>query len=102
LIFRYEFKQTSQGILRGKPTGFCEIITTKKGQVIGGLIIGDQSIDTIQAIALAVRNNLHIQALADFPAISPSGMEIIARTAQQWDSKKHQPSFWSKLLFWQK
>jgi pyruvate/2-oxoglutarate dehydrogenase complex dihydrolipoamide dehydrogenase (E3) component len=77
-------KVCPQAILANKTSGFCQIIVTHTGKILGAEIIGQNAPELIQTLTLAVQQKLKITDLATLPCLSPSYAELIYQTAQQW------------------
>lgn len=84
LVLQKSFKTIGKSQILGKNTGFCKILVRRNGEILGSCIIGVNAEELIKPIALAMANNLKIDALANSPYIWPSLAEIISQTAAEW------------------
>ena len=64
-------------------TGFVKIITSPKGQVLGGSIIAPRAGEMIHEIALAVKADLHVRTIAETIHAFPTWSEAVKLTARQ-------------------
>jgi mercuric reductase len=71
-IINYPIKNASASQILGETTGFCQLIFREDGKIIGAQIIGNQAVELISVISLALQENLPIQSLAKniYPWIS--------------------------------
>jgi pyruvate/2-oxoglutarate dehydrogenase complex dihydrolipoamide dehydrogenase (E3) component len=104
---KQNFKAIAQAQILGETTGFCKIIVRSNGKILGAHIVGTQSGEFIGAIALAMKNKIKLNSLADtlFPSLTLS--EIISNTAIAWQSqnlkqKKPLGKLLEILWFWLK
>jgi pyruvate/2-oxoglutarate dehydrogenase complex dihydrolipoamide dehydrogenase (E3) component len=74
--------------LLGETTGFCKIVGRQNGEILGASIVGLEASELIGAIAFCIRQKLKINAIADFPQISPTLSEIIHKTAIEWQRQR--------------
>ena len=91
IILKQDFKNCPQAILANLTTGFCQIVVTRSGQILGAEIIGQNAPELIQILAVAVQQRLKITNLTNFPCLSPSYTEIIDLVAQEWHTHPRQP-----------
>jgi pyruvate/2-oxoglutarate dehydrogenase complex dihydrolipoamide dehydrogenase (E3) component len=98
------FKTCPQAIIANNSTGYCKIIVTQKGLILGAEIVGQTAPELIQILALAIQQKLTIAELTAFPYLSPTYAEVIYQTAQKWHTadrtrRQNRPR-WRKLLPW--
>jgi pyruvate/2-oxoglutarate dehydrogenase complex dihydrolipoamide dehydrogenase (E3) component len=106
VILKQYLKACPQAIIDNIISGYCQIIVTPTGQILGAEIIGQNAPELIQILALAIQQKLKIAELTAFPCLSPSYAEFIYQTAQEWHTftrtqRQNQPR-WRKLLQWWK
>ncbi len=90
IIVQQNYQAIIQARILDETTGFCKLITRRNGIILGCQIIGYQSEEIINFIALAIKNKLKIQQLSQsFPLYGTAG-EIIFQISQQWQQQKHQ------------
>ncbi len=106
VILKQYLKNCPQAIIDNITSGYCQIIVTHKGQILGAEIVGQNAPELIQVLALAIQQKLKIADLTAFPILSPSYTELIDQTAQEWDAfdrnQRQKQSRWRKLLQWWK
>ncbi len=83
-ILKQYFKTCPQAILANTTSGFCQIVVTRSGQILGAEIIGQNAPELIQILALAIHQRLKLRDLLNFPCLSPSYTEIIYQVIQEW------------------
>ena len=87
-VVRQYFKSLDKAQLLGETTGFCKIVGRQNGEILGASIVGLEASELIGAIAFCIRQKLKINAIADFPQISPTLSEIIHKTAIEWQRQR--------------
>lgn len=90
MVLRQYLKTLAQAHLQDQTTGFCKVIVRRNGTILGAHIVGPQASEIIQAIALAMRHQLKIGAIADLPFVSPTWSEILVKTAELWHQQRLQ------------
>jgi pyruvate/2-oxoglutarate dehydrogenase complex dihydrolipoamide dehydrogenase (E3) component len=104
IILHQYFKTYPQPIIDNLATGYCKIIVTRTGLILGAEIVGQAAPELIHILALAIQQKLTIADLTAFPYLSPTYAELIYHTAQEWHTddrtrRQNQP-LWRKLLPW--
>jgi pyruvate/2-oxoglutarate dehydrogenase complex dihydrolipoamide dehydrogenase (E3) component len=104
IILHQYFKTCPQSIIDNLATGYCKIIVTQQGLILGAEIVGPTAPALIHILALAIQQKLTIADLTAFPYLSPSYAELIYHTAQEWHTydrtrRQNRPR-WRKLLPW--
>lgn len=101
LVLRKSFKTVAKAQIVGQTTGFCQILVRRNGEILGSCIIGVNAEELIKPIALAMANNLKIDALANSPYIWPSLSEIVSQTATEWYRQRSLlPTMRQSLIEW--
>jgi pyruvate/2-oxoglutarate dehydrogenase complex dihydrolipoamide dehydrogenase (E3) component len=106
IIVKQYLKTCPQAIIENITSGYCQIVVTRKGQILGAEMFGQNAPELIQILALAIQQKLKVADLTKFPCLSPSYTEFIYQTAQEWHNydrtqRQNQP-LWRKLLQWWK
>ncbi len=100
VVLTQYFKNCPQAILNNTTSGFCQIVVTIEGRIMGAEIVGHNAPELIQILALAIQQNLKITDLTTFPNLSPTYTEFIYQTAQEWYKYQRNPkgclSWWHK------
>lgn len=106
VILHKYLKTCPQAIIDNITSGFCKIIITQTGQILGAEIVAQNAPELIQIIAIAIQQKLKIADLTAFPYLSPSYAELIYQTAQEWHTydrhRKHYRASWLHHLCWWK
>ena len=107
LVCREYFKMIDKAQMRGETTGFFKLIGRRSGEILGATIVGPQAAELIHSIALAIRQGLKVDAIAELPHIWPTLSEINAKTAAAWQQQRFQsqpflPNLLEKLFHWRR
>jgi len=89
-VVRQYFKTLDKAQLWGETTGFCKIVGRYNGEILGAAIVGPEATELIGAIALAIRQKIQVNAIANLPHVSPTLSEIIYQTAGEWQRGRNQ------------
>ncbi len=100
IILRKHLKNCPQAIVDNITSGYCQILVTRKGQILGAEMIGQNAPELIQFLALAIQQKLKITDLTTFPCLSPSYTEFIYQTAQEWHTYVSKQPQWYEILKW--
>ncbi len=69
----------------GETEGMVKLIASEKhGEILGAVIIGPHATDTIQEVALAMKNELTIEEIAHTIHPHPTFIEAIGEAAEAW------------------
>jgi pyruvate/2-oxoglutarate dehydrogenase complex dihydrolipoamide dehydrogenase (E3) component len=99
LVCREYFKMVDKAQMRGETTGFYKLIGRRNGEILGAIIVGPQAAELIHSIALAMRQGLKVDAIAELPYIWPTLSEINGKIAKNWQLQKFRSQpFLSNLL----
>ncbi len=105
IVLHKYLKTCPQAILANKTSGFCQIVVTRTGKILGAEIIGQNAPELIQILAVAIQQKLKIADLTTFPCLSPSYTEFIYQAAQEWhtyhrNQQQPQSNFLNRLRWW--
>ena len=84
LVLRRYFKTIDKAQMQGETTGFCKILVLGNGEILGATLVGLQSSELIQPIALAMASRIKINAIANMIPVFPSLSEINCLTAAEF------------------
>lgn len=84
VVLRQYFKSVAAAQLSGETTGICKLILLENGVILGAVFVGTQAIELINVVALAIAQNLKVDALTQLVPIYPSLSEIVAQLAVAW------------------
>ncbi|MEB3340372.1 NAD(P)/FAD-dependent oxidoreductase [Okeania sp.] len=90
LVWRENFKNIARAQILSKTTGFCKIVGHRNGKILGVSIVGNQASEIIHVMALAIRQEIKIEAIAELPNVWPTISEINAQTATAWLRQKRE------------
>ena len=88
LIVRQEFKSIAQALVLGEMTGFCKFVVRRNGEILGVHIVGPEASELMGEIALAMRNKIKMDAIANLPHPSLTLSEITQKTAIEWQRQR--------------
>jgi pyruvate/2-oxoglutarate dehydrogenase complex dihydrolipoamide dehydrogenase (E3) component len=93
LVLRQYFKSLAAAHIRDETTGFCKLITLKNGRILGAAIIGAESREIINIIAVAINRKIKIQQLASLCLSYPSFTSILDAIARDWQLQRLNDNF---------
>jgi pyruvate/2-oxoglutarate dehydrogenase complex dihydrolipoamide dehydrogenase (E3) component len=85
-ILQQAFHTLPKAHMRNDLDGFCKLIVHRNGNLLGGHLIGEQTSELINILALAMRHKLKIGAIADLPCPTPTLAAILRHTAATYRS----------------
>jgi pyruvate/2-oxoglutarate dehydrogenase complex dihydrolipoamide dehydrogenase (E3) component len=88
LILRQYFKSLTAAQIIDETTGICKLIVKRNGEVLGGSVLGKESGELINVIALAIAQKIKVKHLANLSTVYPSFAEILQQTALEWNQQK--------------
>ncbi|MCG5058216.1 MAG: NAD(P)/FAD-dependent oxidoreductase [Limnoraphis sp. WC205] len=98
IVYRDYFKHLPKAIIEEETVGFFKLIGHQNGEILGASIVGPQASEMISIIALAIRQGLKIQAIAQLPQIWPTFSQMSQQTAIAW--LQHQRRCNTLLIDW--
>jgi pyruvate/2-oxoglutarate dehydrogenase complex dihydrolipoamide dehydrogenase (E3) component len=108
-VIKEYFKSVTQGQINGITTGWCKLLVTEQGEILGCTIIGDHAAELISAIALMMQHKIQLSpnlmkgmTTVEIPYISPSFAEIWQKVTNNYYRQKlqHNPKLLSWLETW--
>ncbi|NEP39950.1 MAG: NAD(P)/FAD-dependent oxidoreductase [Okeania sp. SIO2G4] len=90
LVCRQYFKSIDRTQILDKTTGFCKFIGHRNGKILGVSVVGIEASEIVHIMALAIRQEIKMEAIADLPHIWPTVSEINAQTAAAWLRQKRE------------
>ncbi|MDJ0728281.1 MAG: NAD(P)/FAD-dependent oxidoreductase [Prochloraceae cyanobacterium] len=98
-IIKQYFKTIAGAQINSTTTGIFKLISTHCGKILGVHIAGPQAAESIASLALAIKHNINLKAIANLPNSFTSYSEIIDRSIiefQQQNKSSH--SIWQRFL----
>ncbi|MDB4886796.1 MAG: pyridine nucleotide-disulfide oxidoreductase dimerization region [Gemmatimonadetes bacterium] len=86
--FTRPFTEVDRAIADGRTAGGVKLVTSARGILLGGHILGSGAGDMIGEVALAVARGLSINALGKLVHAYPSMPEAIRQAAQKYDKAR--------------
>ncbi|MBR8831200.1 MAG: Mercuric reductase [Chroococcopsis gigantea SAG 12.99] len=83
-VLKSSFKAIVKSHLFDNTTGFCKLILSRRGEIIGAHLIGPEVEELISTIALAMKHKIKAQDLAQVAYPFTGLSEIIGQTASLW------------------
>ena len=84
LVSKQYFHSLDQTQIIGETTGFCKLIARLNGEILGVSIVGIQASEIVHFMALAIRQGIKMEEIAELPHIWPTVSEINGQTASAW------------------
>ena len=98
-VIRQYFKTIAGAQISGETTGFFKSISTRRGKILGAHIVGPSAAELIGSIALAIKHNINLNAIANLPHSFSSYSEILDHTAREWQRQnRSRQSIWHNFL----
>ncbi|MEM9924247.1 MAG: NAD(P)/FAD-dependent oxidoreductase [Cyanobacteria bacterium P01_D01_bin.50] len=88
LILRQYFKILPTAKLRDETTGICKIVVRRNGEILGASLLGAESRELVNIIALAISQKIKINVLANLSPVHSSYSEIVEKTAWEWNKQR--------------
>ncbi len=76
IVLQHYFKSVAAAQLKEETTGICKLIIRRNRQILGATIISPQAGELINIVALAIAQNLKLDAISHLFPIYPSFSEI--------------------------
>jgi pyruvate/2-oxoglutarate dehydrogenase complex dihydrolipoamide dehydrogenase (E3) component len=81
-VYARPFDDVDRAIAEGETAGMVKLVTTERGRLVGGHILGAGAGDMIGEVALAVRQRMSVNALASLVHAYPTMPEAIRQAAE--------------------
>jgi pyruvate/2-oxoglutarate dehydrogenase complex dihydrolipoamide dehydrogenase (E3) component len=94
VVLRSYYHDNAKALLTENDQGFLKLMVRPNGYLIGATVVGEDAAELVQILALAVRQKVSIDVLADFPGITITHSRLLVEAARQW----RQPSLWMKMI----
>ena len=87
-VFTKRFDDVDRAIAEGETSGMVKLVTTAKGRVLGGHILGAGAGDMIGEVALAVKQKLSVTVLGNLVHSYPGMPEAIRQAAEGYNKAR--------------
>lgn len=106
-MIKLPYKVNQLTHILGETTGFIKLIINQQGFILGCHIIGVQAEEIVSVIALAIKQKIKIQSLAELPLPSLTISEIIYQVTLEYQNqslqkKKHLLNWLETWLIWRR
>jgi pyruvate/2-oxoglutarate dehydrogenase complex dihydrolipoamide dehydrogenase (E3) component len=78
------FSSIIQAQILGETTGLCKIVLHKNGDILGASILGAEAGESINIIALAMKQKIKISKLTDLFSPASTFAQLVSQTALKW------------------
>jgi dihydrolipoamide dehydrogenase len=87
-VAKFPYTASGMALAYGDTTGMIKLVTVAKtGEILGAVCIGQHATDVIHEIALAMKNELTIDELAELIHAHPTFSEAVGEAAELWGGK---------------
>lgn len=83
-VVHFEFAENDRAIAERSTLGGVKIVATKKGQILGGSILGEGAGEMIHMLSMAMTNGTKISGVAQIISPYPTRSEAVKRAASSW------------------
>ncbi|MGK7955484.1 MAG: FAD-dependent oxidoreductase [Crocosphaera sp.] len=107
IIIKESYKNLVKAKRLDEYTGLCKLITRRNGVILGFHIVGCQSDEIINIVALAIKNKIKINHLSQLFTPYGTAAEMIFQISQKWENQQYQDrkiinNCLETLLFWRR
>ena len=99
-VFRQEFKTLDRAIIEGETLGFCKIVTTGSGRVVGAHIVGPNAGELIAPWTIGIDEGALIAEWGETIHVYPTLSEINHRVGNDWYQQLLKNPIVNGLLSW--
>ncbi|MGJ3247605.1 MAG: FAD-dependent oxidoreductase [Elainellaceae cyanobacterium] len=97
-VFRESMKVVPKAQRSGDTTGFCKLVLLSSGELLGAHLIGYRADEVIGILAVAMQNNMTIEAIAQLVYPTDAMADMINQIAAQWRQRRLSRG-WRRNLF---
>jgi pyruvate/2-oxoglutarate dehydrogenase complex dihydrolipoamide dehydrogenase (E3) component len=80
----------------GNTTGFCRLVTHRRGHLLGAHLVGLQASEWGQVLAIARQHRFTLQDLAQLPTLPQTLTDLVRQAAAPWERDRWQPGQWRR------
>lgn len=84
LITTTKYEDYGAAIAENIPEGFIKISTTKRGRILGAIVVGHNSGELINELGLAIQNKIPIWKIMFLQHSFPSMSFLVKRVSEEW------------------
>ncbi len=96
-VIHYELEHSDRALADGSESGLVQVLTNKKGKILGATIVAPNASDLIMEYTLAMKNKLSLSKIMGTVHPYPSMSEVNKSTASLW-KQNHKPDKLLNLL----
>jgi dihydrolipoamide dehydrogenase len=87
-VSKFPYTASGMALAYGDTSGFVKLIAlAKTGEILGAVCIGQHATDVIHEVALAMKNELTIDEIANLIHAHPTFSEAVGEAAELWEGK---------------
>ncbi len=87
-VAKFPYTASGMALAYGDTAGFVKLIAVAKtGEILGAVCIGQHATDVIHEVALAMKNELTIDEIAELIHAHPTFSEAVGEAAELWEDK---------------
>ncbi len=98
-VMRYSMAELDRAITERQPIGFVKLLSTRRGRLVGGHIVGPNAGELIQVVQLAMTNHIPVGRLAQSIRVYPTMIEGLERAADGYYKDKFEGTL-GRFLKW--
>ena len=87
-VMRYSMADLDRAITERQPVGFVKLLSTPRGRIVGGHIVGPNAGELIQVVQLAMANRIPVGRLSRSIRVYPTMVEGLERAADGYYADK--------------
>ena len=99
-VFRQEFKTLDRAIIEGETLGFCKIVTTGSGRIVGAHIVGPNAGELIASWTIGIDEGALIAEWGETIHVYPTLSEINHRVGNDWYQQLLKKPLVNDVLRW--
>jgi pyruvate/2-oxoglutarate dehydrogenase complex dihydrolipoamide dehydrogenase (E3) component len=96
VVYDQQLERNRKAQALGNTTGFCRLVTHRRGQILGAHLVGLDASEWGQVLVIALKHRLTIKDLANLPTLPQTLTDMVRKTAEQWEGDRWQPGQWRR------
>jgi len=78
------YADLDRGVIDGHPEGFCKLVVEKSSRrILGAHIVGEQAVEVVQIVGVAMRAGMRVEELADVEFAYPTFTAVVGLAARR-------------------